>query len=194
MRVLFNRGFNKVHNHYDEFMHKMKFYRIDEIKRISRLKKHERVLDIGAGTGYVASKMVADCRVIHALDESEEMLSHVEDNERIIKCLGNAMNIPYEESEFDVIILSDVLHHVEDQELLMKECRRVLEKGGRIIIHDFNRNYIKTKVLGAFEYLLFGKLQYRSRSEVEELLHRYGFQLKEVYDRGYYFMLSGELE
>lgn len=43
--------------------------------------------------------------------------------------------LPFENEEFDSIILSDVLEHIPQPELLWKEMSRVLAKGGKIIMN-----------------------------------------------------------
>lgn len=189
-----NKDFSNVHERYDEFMHNMGFYRVDEIKEIGKLNSSERVLDIGAGTGYIAAQLMNSCQEIHLLDESSEMLSHAPDCKELIKVIGDALNIPYEDDYFDVIILSDVLHHIKDQDTLMKECYRVLKPTGRIIVHDFHRKHLKTKLLELFERFLFGKLYYRTIEETSELLENSGFNIKKINHRGYYYMILGECE
>ncbi|WBW97321.1 class I SAM-dependent methyltransferase [Oceanirhabdus sp. W0125-5] len=187
-----SKNFSDIHERYDEFMHNMRFYRVEEIKEIAKLKSTDRVLDIGAGTGYIASKLIDSCHEIHLLDESREMLSHAPDSSKLIKVIGDALNIPYEDNYFDVIILSDVLHHIKDQESLMKECYRVLKPAGRIIVHDFHRKYLKTKLLALFETSLFGKLYYRTIEETTNLIEQGGFNIGEINNKGYYYMILGE--
>jgi SAM-dependent methyltransferase len=43
--------------------------------------------------------------------------------------------LPFNDEEFDTIILSDVLEHIPKPELLWNEMSRILSKGGRIIIN-----------------------------------------------------------
>jgi len=59
--------------------------------------------------------------------------------------------VPFKESMFDSIILSDVVEHVEDEtlDLLLGECARLLKSDGRLIIHTSpTRNIIHlTKII-----------------------------------------------
>jgi SAM-dependent methyltransferase len=63
----------------------------------------------------------------------------------------DGINIPYEDGMFDGILCTQVLEHVENLDLLMAECNRVLKIGGRFVVsvpfvyreheqpHDFRR-------------------------------------------------------
>jgi len=43
---------------------------------------------------------------------------------------GNAYNLPAEDEEFDCALCTAVLEHLEEPELALKECWRVLRHGG----------------------------------------------------------------
>jgi SAM-dependent methyltransferase len=46
---------------------------------------------------------------------------------------GHAEAIPYDDGEFDLLLCEDVLEHVADPGLVLRECRRVLRDGGRLV-------------------------------------------------------------
>ena len=43
--------------------------------------------------------------------------------------------LPFSDEEFDTIILSDVLEHIAEPELLLKELARILSPGGKVLIN-----------------------------------------------------------
>lgn len=45
----------------------------------------------------------------------------------------SADSIPVEDNSFDFIILSEVLEHLENPDLVLKECQRVLKTSGKIV-------------------------------------------------------------
>jgi len=166
------KDFDKVHIHYDGFMKLLGLYRDKEISELLELKGHERILDVGGGTGYLANCLIEKCAEIYVLDESEDMLSHVAEGEGIHKIVGDALRMTVENESMDIVILSDIFHHIRDQEKLIDESFRVLKKGGRILIHDFDSRYSKTKLLICFEKILFGRLYFRTIDDVIRLLEK----------------------
>jgi len=44
-------------------------------------------------------------------------------------------NLPFDDGEFDTVVLSDVLEHIPEPEHLWKEMSRILAKGGRILMN-----------------------------------------------------------
>ena len=45
-----------------------------------------------------------------------------------------AENLPYEDNRFDAIITFDVFEHVQNLEVTLKECQRVLKPGGKLFV------------------------------------------------------------
>ena len=51
---------------------------------------------------------------------------------------GNALQLPFGDGEFDVVVFSSVLHHLPDMETALKEARRVVRDGGFVFAFDPN--------------------------------------------------------
>lgn len=69
----------------------------------------------------------------------------------------DGFNIPYKNDEFDVILLFQTLHHIEhDINIYMNDVRRILKKGGLLIIreHDCNEKYFSKLI--DIEHGLYG--------------------------------------
>jgi len=95
-------------------------------------------LDLGCGSGYSMKKAIDDCKCITTGLDPQPMLAGVktdivEDvNFKIIKGVGEAM--PFNDKEFDVVYSSHVLEHVQNQEKVLYEIKRVLKDDGVLII------------------------------------------------------------
>lgn len=184
------KDFDKVYKYYDRFMTMLKLYKLEEIKIAANIEAHEVIVDIGGGTGQLAQYICNSCKTVYVLDESEKMLSQVKQGGKVITIKGNALKAPFENNSIDTVILSDVFHHIKEQEELIIEINRILKHGGKIVIMDFHRKHIKTRLLRAFEFIIFGRLFFKTKNEVKALLEKY-FCISKIYDKGYYFIIVG---
>lgn len=84
------------------------------------------------------------CRILHFAPEShiEKKIRSLSVGHYVTTDLFNdrvdvksdIMNLPFEDNEFDLIICSHVLEHVQDDRIALKELKRVLRKGGIAVI------------------------------------------------------------
>lgn len=104
------------------------------------IRSGDRVLDLGAGTGWVAKRVAqqkgCDVHLVDVLDVNETDLPlKVYDGNRI----------PYEDKSFDVTLLVFVLHHLLNQEEILREAARVSRRS-LIIVEDTPRNIFELAV------------------------------------------------
>ncbi len=95
-----------------------------------------RILDVGAGTGAVLEAALAACPSLGrcvAMDVSAAMLAHIRDP-RIERCCGDAEAIPFSDASFDAVVCRQTLHYIDDVNRCLREVRRVLAAGGRLVI------------------------------------------------------------
>jgi len=102
----------------------------------------ERMLEVGPGTGYYsldAARWVGSDGTLDVLDIQQEMLDHILRRARessvpnIVPARGDAQELPYPDDRFDAAYLSFVLGEVPDQDAALRELRRVLKPGGRLV-------------------------------------------------------------
>ena len=81
--------------------------------------------------------------------------------------------LPFKDNEFDGVTILDVIEHVYDQDLLLRELNRVLRMGGEIIITVPRKHIFSFLDLGNFKFIfpnihkLFYTIKY-SKKEYEE--------------------------
>jgi ubiquinone/menaquinone biosynthesis C-methylase UbiE len=101
--------------------------------------RNSKVLEIGTSTGFSAielSKLI-QCEVI-SIDINEMSLKEAEERAKQeglknIKFLkADVNNLPFDESEFDLVIIGNVLSLMSNKEIAFSECRRVCKKIGFI--------------------------------------------------------------
>ncbi|NJE49565.1 methyltransferase domain-containing protein [Thermococcus sp. 9N3] len=128
-------------------------FRLEAIKRHVNLRR-KRLLDAGCGSGRFAMYFRELGAEVHGIDISPRLVSlakrRVQDG---TFTLGSVTNIPYPENYFDIIISIEVLQHVPNIKLALKEFHRVLKPGGVIVIIDRNPISIMGALKPIFERL-----------------------------------------
>ena len=103
----------------------------------------ERVLDVGSGPGYLAASiadLVGASGAVHGLDPSPAMngiaAARVADRAWVRIDTGDALALPYPDATFDAAVSTQVYEYVADLPAAFGELRRVLRRGGRVLILD----------------------------------------------------------
>jgi ubiquinone/menaquinone biosynthesis C-methylase UbiE len=115
------------------------------LKRILEPRRGEHILEIGPGIGIhalsVASALVPD-GTLDVLDVQQAMLDDLMRRARkegitnITARQGDARRLPYEDGAFDAAYLVGVLGEVPDEQMALRELRRVLRTGGRLVVGE----------------------------------------------------------
>jgi ubiquinone/menaquinone biosynthesis C-methylase UbiE len=104
----------------------------------------ERILEVGPGTGYYAvpvARWIAPGQ-LDVLDVQQEMLDHTmrvaaeRSVANIVPTRADARELPYGDGTFDAAYLITVLGEIPDQEAALRELRRVLKAGGRLVVGE----------------------------------------------------------
>jgi len=159
------------------------------------------VLDLASGTGDIASLVqltTPACRVIGA-DFSQNMLSEAArrfPDSGICWNACDANRLPYKDDLFKAVTFGYLLRNVDDSLRVLKEVRRVLKKGGKVvcldttppektIIFPFIQLYLRYGIplLGkiiardeaAYSYLTGSTMDFYEAEELAELFREAGF-------------------
>lgn len=111
--------------------------------------KKLEILDIGCGPG-VFLKELKDFGICYGIDNSAQAVNFCRKESINNVKLGDAANIPYSNNRFDAVLALDMLEHIKDDNLAIKEIKRVLKDGGLAIIFvpAFNFLWGKSDELG----------------------------------------------
>jgi SAM-dependent methyltransferase len=109
------------------------------------------VLDVGVGTGRLLTKL-GDVNQKYGVDISERYLK-VAAGKGIAVCMAFVEDLPYQSNYFDVVITTDVLEHVLDLNVAVREMFRVLRPGGALIIRVPYRESLKAYLDSEYKYV-----------------------------------------
>jgi ubiquinone/menaquinone biosynthesis C-methylase UbiE len=103
------------------------------------------VLEIGGGTGANLSYYGAGVESVTVTEPEPPMLKLLErkvrlQNSQAIVLRAPAEDLPFEDASFDTVVSTLVLCGVGDQPRVMRELRRVLRPGGRLIFIEHVRS------------------------------------------------------
>jgi 2-polyprenyl-3-methyl-5-hydroxy-6-metoxy-1,4-benzoquinol methylase len=103
------------------------------------LKVSDLVLDLGCGTGLVCNKIADDVELIYAIDISSKMIDIAKN--KAIQCKIQNINYIYttifdkrfKGESYNVILIFNVLHLLDNSQVVIKRLNELLKPGGYII-------------------------------------------------------------
>ncbi len=116
----------------------------------------ERILDVGAGKGSVAQRVLDASRgaEVYAVDPDEKKVDAVRRNFPAIKsAVAGAEGLPFPDSFFDKAYTTMALHHFADLDKALVELARVLRPGGSFVILEVDPGSARGMM-----FRLFGRL------------------------------------
>ena len=125
---------------YNRFMRKDRAAYDEMYELIRPVVKAKTVLELATGTGLIAKHIVNAAAHIEATDASAEMIAEARrdnDSSKLRFSVQNMFCLPYADKSFDVVIVSNALHIVQQPEKALAEIRRVLKDDGVLIAPTF---------------------------------------------------------
>jgi 2-polyprenyl-6-hydroxyphenyl methylase/3-demethylubiquinone-9 3-methyltransferase len=122
------------------------------IKSYGKCPKKISVLEVGCGGGYLADKLAKAGFEVTGLDPSNNSIKaakvHAKQENLTIKFVeGFGEKLPFKSNSFHFVCCCDVLEHVKDFTLVIKEISRVLRRGGVFFYDTINRTTISKIVM-----------------------------------------------
>jgi ubiquinone/menaquinone biosynthesis C-methylase UbiE len=147
------------------------------LREILEPRPGERMLEVGPGTGYyalpVAGWLAPDGR-LDVVDLQQEMLDHTSGRAReqgignLVPTCADATSLPFQDDSFDAAYLVAVLGEIPDQGAALRELRRVVKPGGRIVVGE---------LFGDPHMVTHGALRSRAAASGLEVHHKLGGRL-----------------
>jgi ubiquinone/menaquinone biosynthesis C-methylase UbiE len=130
---------------YDRFSKKSEEAGLAEMRRNLIAGANGDVLEIGGGTGANLSYYGAAVKSLTITEPEPPMLKRLErkahaQNSQAAILRAPAEDLPFEDATFDTVVSTLVLCGVDDQPRAVRELRRVLRPGGRLIFIEHVRS------------------------------------------------------
>ena len=163
-----------------------------DLDRRLRISPGDRVLDLGCGGGRHAFEVYRRGAHVVALDQNAEDLTAVQNmfnamaaEEQVpagataTTVKGDALNLPFADDSFDVVIAAEILEHIPQDTAAMAELVRVVRPGGTVAVSV--PRWLPERVCWALsdEYheVEGGHVRIYERSQLVERLEGAGLQL-----------------
>ena len=134
-----------------------KYFKLE--KGINGYLKGLNILDIGCGGGLISEPMARLGAKVTGIDASEKNINvaklHSEKNGLKIDYLNTSPENLDEFEKFDIVLNLEIVEHVENVNLYIKSCHKLLKRNGLMFTATLNRSftsYVKA-IIGA-EYIL----------------------------------------
>jgi ubiquinone/menaquinone biosynthesis C-methylase UbiE len=158
--------YEKENNGYEELHRSKRLKKI--LEAVVKYSPGEKVLDIGTAHGDIATLLAEKGFESVALDLNKNFLNYAKKKRefgKISYVCANALNLPFKDASFDVIIMGELVEHVAYPENLLKEAKRCLKKRGVIIITTPNKHLFRGWLSG-YKPPLFEEIEKKSRKDL----------------------------
>jgi len=159
---------------------------LNPIKILKQLKLNKDIAaaDFGCGSGGWTIPLAKELEdgFVYAIDILEEPISALQGRLRLEK-IKNVRTIradlekriPLETDSIDLVLMTNLLFQCEDKKQVFKEAKRILKKGGKILIVDWKKD------------VALGPEQGRvSEQEVKRIAQEFDFKLEKEFEAGLY--------
>jgi ubiquinone/menaquinone biosynthesis C-methylase UbiE len=113
---------------------------VSEVLNNTSLNNEMNLLELGTGTGLVGLRLASKVKHITLLDASASMLEILKQKLEITPrenvTVINDIIENFKEDNIDLVFSFMAMHHVEDIDSAVKTFRRIIKKGGHVIIGD----------------------------------------------------------
>jgi SAM-dependent methyltransferase len=151
---------------------------------LGEVQRGDRALDLGCGEGLFTAALAEAGADAVGVEVAEAALAraraaHPELDFRIAPIDGP---LPFDDGAFDLVWASEVIEHVADTEHRLREVRRVLAPGGRLLVTTPNHPRLAVAVRGIERYSepLGDHLHLYTRRSLMVTLTELGFEQVEV--------------
>jgi len=144
------------------------------------LENADVLLDIGCASGEQSNLFSGKCNKVCAIDPNENLLRTAKKKYPHINFkIGCAEEIPFKNETFDLVVMSDVLEHVENERKSLDEAYRVLKENGALILTAPNKGLFNFMDIDNYSWLFRKIFRIKSEKPGYQNKHKH-YSLKEI--------------
>jgi len=151
-------NYSQIAKHYDQLRPAPQDLWVSKIIQYGAINWNSTVLDVGCGTGRFPLRILALKQPsICGLEPSNEMLKNAvvkDEAKKILWIRGDAHRLPFDDSCFDCVYMTLVIHHLGNKELALREIYRTLKDKGTCVIMTNSHYRMKRHILRDFPRLM----------------------------------------
>lgn len=168
------------------------------LRRVRECSRGKTVLEVGAQTGRVAGRIVADAAHIEAVDSSRAWIAEQKrgnDSTKLHYGVQDASNLAFADESFDVAVAVNVLENAADPKAALLELLRVVKSDGTLVAAVFAyadaKGFSKLRRAVQKHTQLLGRHEW-TREEFEALLRQCGWEPErvEVFSGSFPFVMA----
>ena len=144
------------------------YYLISDLKKVIAHYAKGKVLDVGCGNKPYES-------FFNSGVDSYTGCDVVQSSGNKVDVICKATQLAYESDEFDTLFSTQVMEHVDNSDLMMKECNRVLKPGGILLLSVPLCWELHEEPYDFFRFTKYG---------LKELCDRNNFEMLEIISNG----------
>ncbi len=133
-------------------------------------RKFTKVLEAGIGTGVVADKMVEIFGTIYGIDISEDMINKI-NHPQIRAEVGDLNSLHFQEGEFDLIYMRNVIHYLQNPGGVFQQIFRCLMNAGYFLFSQVIPP--EDSISEEYDYIIGRGIHYPTEQEILELFSNF---------------------
>jgi SAM-dependent methyltransferase len=160
----------------------LKVFEFKELLKDAGIKKTDVILDIGCGAGLQTVIIGKKCQKIIGVDISQEVINEAKQSSSYTPNVNaeffcsDVESMKFPDSYFDKVFSICVLEHIPNYAAVLKECYRVLKRGGQLVFSADSLETIEDPDLISKHRQDNGVYQYFRSDTLYNMLHKLGFR------------------
>lgn len=156
----------KKHTHSNPIQRLLLWNFFQTLKKLISPKQIDSILDVGCGEGFTLNRLKENNigKKLEGIEFSKTAIDLGRQSYPDIKIIqGDIYNLPYKDNEFNLVLCTEVLEHLENPQTALKELIRVSKKYLLISVPN--------EPLFMFAQLVRGKNWFRFGNDIEHIQH-----------------------